>query len=77
MENDSIPAKTHRAYRELVLGEKQVELRCLALKILLGRMQLSTLTDKSPDNVQRQIDSLHSFFCKNEVMARRDIEAIF
>jgi hypothetical protein len=77
MENNSIPEKTHRAYRELVLGEKQVDLKCLALKILLGRIQLSTLADKSPNNVEKHVDALHSFFCMNEVMARRDIAAIF
>ena len=72
-----VPDKSHRAYRELVLGEKQVELKCLALKILLGRIHLSTMTDRSPQNIQKHIDSLHSFFTRNEQLAKRDIETIF
>lgn len=72
-----VPDKTHRAYRELVLGEKQIELKCLALKILLGRMQLSAMADRSPQNIQKHIDSLHSFFARNEQLAKRDIEAVF
>lgn len=61
----------------MVLGEKQVELKCLALKILLGRMQLSAMADRSSENIQKHIESLHSFFTRNEQLAKRDIESVF
>jgi hypothetical protein len=72
-----VPDITHRAYRDLVLGEKQPELKCLALKILLGRMQSSTRQNRSIENIERQVSSLHAFFCQNELLAKRDIETIF
>lgn len=72
-----IPPTTHRAYRELVLGERQIDLRCLALKIYLGRIQLSAVADSSPANVDKHVAALHLFFCRNEQIARRDIDAIF
>jgi hypothetical protein len=72
-----IPPTTHRAYRDLVLGERQVELKCLALKIYLGRLQMSALADPSDENVDKHVEALQKFFSRNEQIAKRDMETIF
>lgn len=72
-----VPQKTNPAIKALVLGEIQPPLQCLALKILVKRLQLAVQSDKSPANIQKQVDTLYDFFVKNEAIARQDITNLF
>lgn len=71
-----VPPKSHPVLRALVTGEAKPDLQCLALKILLGRLQMTTRFDPSEANVTAQISALHEFFEKNESLAQRDLRAI-
>jgi hypothetical protein len=72
-----IPDSDHPAYKALVTGSFSGELECFALKMMLGRMQVSVRFDPSPENVGKHIAALHEFFLANRIVARRDITKVF
>ncbi|MCU0316928.1 MAG: hypothetical protein MUC92_10075 [Fimbriimonadaceae bacterium] len=68
-----IPPKSAPCFPDIVTGKKKPEFKSLALKILVGRVQMSAGTDPSEANVQNQIAILHEFFVKNESTTQADI----
>lgn len=72
-----VPDRNHPAYKQLVLGQNVPTLECLALKIMLGRIQLAVKSDSSAENVAKQMSAIYEFLVKNEQIAGRDIARIF
>ena len=71
-----IPEKSNPIYRSLIVGEKDPNFECFALKIMLGRIRVSAKYDPSEENIQRHIDSLHAFFVANASLTRNDVKSI-
>lgn len=71
-----VPNPRSPILRDLVTAKVKPEFKCLALKILLGRLQLSTRFDSSEANISAQISALHEFLIKNEGMAKADLEML-
>lgn len=73
-----VPSIDDGLWEDVASGKFSCELNFLALKILLGRLNLMIKQDPSPANVQKCAKELREFFVKNAAMpsARRDLETL-
>lgn len=73
-----VPSIENRLWSDVVSGKLACELNFLALKILLGRLNLIVRQDPAPSNVQKCAKELREFFLKNAGMpsAQRDLETL-
>lgn len=74
-----LPAKSHRAWKRLLLNDPPTELSLLPAKILLVRLNLEVRNDRSPGKVSRCAARLREVYAANQKLpaAQADIKAIF
>lgn len=72
-----VPASTNTKWKDLVTGKTQYQFNLLGLRILMGRILLSTRTDPSLSNVNQAVEEIRDFFVKNEKIATQDLNKIF
>ncbi len=72
-----VPPSTNAKWKDLVTGKTQYQFNLLGLRILMGRILLSTRTDPSLSNVNQAVEEIRDFFVKNEKIATQDLNKIF
>jgi len=73
----ALPAKNNPRWKQLIGNELKITFDSLALKILLGRLNLKYKSN--PSSIDSCIDELSEFFQKNSSQAKviSDIQKIF
>ena len=72
-----IPPSSNNKWKDLVTGKTQYQFNLLGLRILMGRILLSTKMDPSLSNVNSAVEEIRDFFVKNEKIATQDLTKIF
>ncbi len=72
-----IPPSNNTKWKDLVTGKTQYQFNLLGLRILMGRILLSTRMDPSHSNVNQAVEEIRDFFVKNEKIATQDLNKIF
>ena len=75
----SIPNATNPKWKKLLAGEIKVDLKFLALKLLLGRLNMKYKKDPSDATTRESVKELVAFFEKNKniPVATDDLTKIF
>lgn len=75
----NIPSTMHPAWKEIVLGKRQVQFDFLAAKMMVGRISILLSTDNSETIIQKCIQDLHDIFTKNINLPKvqNDLKKIF
>lgn len=72
-----VPPKTDPAWRALLSNIEKVPVTGLSTKMLMTRLRLLLLWDKTEEKQQEAIKIAFDFFSKNEAAVRNDIKLIF
>ncbi len=74
-----IPSEDHKAWREIITGSVKYDFECLAVKITLGRLNLTMMTDPSPAKLQSCASQLREVFVRNQQLPsiQNDLKQIF
>lgn len=74
-----IPARSHPAWKALVMGEKTCNFEFFGLQMLLKRLTMKVKLKAAPDTVDHCIDELRAMFVENYKIPKvqRDLEKIF
>ena len=72
-----VPAKTDSRWQALITGPLKKELHSFALKMLLTRLRSTYGRDSTPQVLSSCTAELHTFFVRNEEIARDDLQALF
>ncbi len=72
-----LPPANHPIWSDIVTGKTKYEFECLAVKILLGRLQVQV--NNGMQSIENSASELHNFFVKNQKLpsAQRDLTKIF
>jgi hypothetical protein len=72
-----VPDMSHRAWRELLTGEKQVVTSKLGFNLLLTTKRIYWQKDQSEINFALLIESLHEYLAKYEGLYQEELQQIF
>jgi hypothetical protein len=72
-----IPEKSDVRWRAFVTNTKHYSFDNLAVKMLAHRVYTMISLENTSAKIDEAIDVAHNFFCKNEVMVKKDLENIF
>lgn len=70
-----VPSKENPKWRDVLERELTTPLNSFALKMLVTRLRSEVKRD--PATLPNSIDELHSFFVRNEEIAREDLKRLF
>ncbi|HUN81407.1 MAG TPA: hypothetical protein VMV81_07850 [Phycisphaerae bacterium] len=72
-----LPPKSDPRWRDLVRGKLKTAPSLLATKFFMARIAGLAKNDSSEENISKLVNESVSFFTKNSVLAKADIEMIF
>jgi len=71
-----VPNRNDSRWQALITGPLKSDLHSFALKMLLTRLRNTYGRDSTPQTLQSCTTELHSFFVRNEEIAREDLKAL-
>ena len=71
-----VPDKNDARWQTLIAAPLRCELHSFALKMLLTRLRSTYGRESTPQALQTCAAELHSFFVRNEEIAREDLKAL-
>ncbi|HEY3446231.1 MAG TPA: hypothetical protein VGK67_07690 [Myxococcales bacterium] len=71
-----VPDRNDPRWQALISAPLKAELHSFALKMLLTRLRNAYGRDATPPTLQACATELHSFFVRNEEIAREDLSAL-
>jgi hypothetical protein len=72
-----VPEIDHPRWRQVVTGEKTVEVENLGLRLLLSTIALRRKRDGSEATVKRNAEELRAFFLKHALAVENDLQRLF
>jgi hypothetical protein len=72
-----IPDKKDQKWKELLTGKVNVDVKVWSTRMMLTKAIDSVKQDPSPANIQKNINEAYEYFQKFDIVAAKDIEAIF
>lgn len=71
-----VPDKNDSRWQALITAPLKSELHSFALKMMLTRLRNTYGRDSKPETLQSCVAELHSFFVRNEEIARDDLKSL-
>ena len=72
-----VPPISHRAWRELIVGQKEVTTTKFGFNLLLTNNRVYYLKDRSEAKVAQLIQQTYDFLAKNERLYQAELKQIF
>jgi hypothetical protein len=72
-----VPARSHRAWRDLIVGTKPIASSKFGFNLLLTNNRIYYMKDKSEANVEQLIQQTHDFLSKYESLYQVELSQIF
>lgn len=72
-----IPDKTSEVWRLLVTGQKEYRFQLIPASMMLARVIRSVQLNNSPENIEKCISELYTFFIHYQAILNKDIQSLF
>lgn len=72
-----IPERSDNKWKQLVLGKKQHQFQAIPAAMLMSKLIRKCRQDSSPENIEKSVAEIHSFFIKYEAILGNDIKELF
>lgn len=71
-----LPEMNHPVWKQIVTGERAVQTGKATVNLLIQSSKMSCGRDSSPENLEKNIANIHSFFSRYESGFTREIAQI-